>query len=88
MEKPRTITYYKDAAVVRLHNRRITMMPDGNDIRIKFEFFVGKDIQPKPGQTKERGILITFMRLSKESISGLSQAVRGMEIEGIIKKRE
>ncbi len=78
-KKPRTITYYKDAAVVRLHNRRITMLPDGDDVRIKFEFFVGRDVEPKPGQRKNRGILITFMRLSKESLSGLAQAIRGIE---------
>ncbi len=74
MTKERTITYYKDAAVIRLHNRRIGIVVEDDKVTMTFE---------KPKE-KLRGVQKTAIAFSKEAMDGIMQALDYMKKEKLL----
>ncbi len=72
--KERTITYFKDAAVVRLHNRRIIIVPEEDKVIMQFN---------KPKE-KQRGVEKVTISISKEAMDGIMQAIDHLKKEDIL----
>ncbi len=72
--KERTITILKDGAIVRLHNRRITILPNEDRVIMQFDRL----------KEKEFGVEHAKISLGKEVLDGIMQAIDLLKEEDIL----
>ena len=66
--------YTNGVAVVRLHNRRITVTSIGPRMILKFERFAPEQ-KPQPDEKYKRGIITRTIAISEEGAGGLALAI-------------
>ena len=72
--KEKTITYFKDGAVIRLHNRRMIIFNKKDSLHFVFQKYEKGD-KPTAVYSNSRGKKEVQMGISKELASGLIQVL-------------
>ncbi len=73
-KKEKTITVLLDGAVIRLHNRRIVIVVEGEKVTMQFD---------KPNE-KTRGVQRVAIAITKEAMDGIAKAIDLLKNEKIL----